>query len=260
MAADLRGPHLQTLGMLASALAGRPVAVAAGADGDSPWTDGQTVFVDPSADGRATLQAIAVQASMIGADSFETDFLKPLVRHPRVTKRYLMLEGHRALIANAVVLPKMLATLGDRDIADRSDSPEMSLSIASAKAPLGDPPTVFGTIRITKVLAASARVAKQIAREVVGHAPRDEGKKELEELDDAEIDDSDEPDLFSSPIGGHTFIGCLTIGASADAASLRSVFGTAAHATIDRPELLSDVIGRLFRSAVRAAEVRRRVS
>jgi hypothetical protein len=53
---------------------------------------------------------------------------------------------------------------------------------------------------------------------------------------------------------------CLTVGAGTDVASLQKVFGSAAHATIARPELLTGVVGPLFRSALRAAEVRRRVS
>jgi nitric oxide reductase activation protein len=53
---------------------------------------------------------------------------------------------------------------------------------------------------------------------------------------------------------------CLSIGASTDAATLRRVFGSAAHATIPRAEQLSQVIGPLFRSALRSAGVRRRVS
>jgi nitric oxide reductase activation protein len=53
---------------------------------------------------------------------------------------------------------------------------------------------------------------------------------------------------------------CLTVGAATDAASLRAVFGSAAHAMIGGPEQLSGVIGPLFRSALRAAEVRRRIA
>jgi nitric oxide reductase activation protein len=53
---------------------------------------------------------------------------------------------------------------------------------------------------------------------------------------------------------------CLTVGASTDVASLRRVFGSAAHATIGRPEQLAGVVGPLFRSAIRSAETRRRVS
>ena len=51
---------------------------------------------------------------------------------------------------------------------------------------------------------------------------------------------------------------CLTIGAGTDAEALRRVFGSAAHAAIPRPEQLRHVIGPLFRSAIRSAEVRRR--
>ena len=51
---------------------------------------------------------------------------------------------------------------------------------------------------------------------------------------------------------------CLTIGASTDTDALRRVFGSAAHATIPRPEHLSRLLGPLFRSALGAAEVRRR--
>jgi nitric oxide reductase NorD protein len=53
---------------------------------------------------------------------------------------------------------------------------------------------------------------------------------------------------------------CLTIGAGTDVQSLRSVFGSTAHATIGRPDQLAGVIGPLFRSALRAAEVRRKVA
>jgi nitric oxide reductase activation protein len=53
---------------------------------------------------------------------------------------------------------------------------------------------------------------------------------------------------------------CLTIGAGTDVESLRRVFGSTAHASIARPDQLASVIGPLFRSAIRSAEVRRRVS
>ena len=79
---------------------------------------------------RANLEAIAVQASMIAAGSLDPDVVRPLVRHPRLARRYLAVEGHRALVANADLLPGVLASLGDRDIASRSDSPAASLTHA----------------------------------------------------------------------------------------------------------------------------------
>jgi hypothetical protein len=193
--------------MLASAFAGRPLAVAAQQPGGPPWTDGQTVFIDPSLPRRANLAAIAVQASMIAAGSLDPDIVRPLARHSRLARRYLAVEGHRALVANADVLPRVLASVGDPDVASRSNSPTGSLSLASGRAAIDDPPPEFGVIRANKVLAASSRAARQTGQEKPGHVPRSQRRQELADLDDGEVDDSDDPDLFTSPVGGGGFIG-----------------------------------------------------
>lgn len=198
--------RLQALGMLASALAGRAVAVAGLPPGEPAWTDGQTIHVDAAGPPRAQLKAVAVQASMIAAGSLEPDVVGALVRRRKLAKRYLSVEGHRALVANAPLLPSVLASLGDRDIAGRSDSPDASLDIAARRVALEDPPSEFGVIRAAKVMSACARLAKQ-DEEKAGHVPRRNGATELEELDDGEVDDSDDPDLFTSPVGGGGFIG-----------------------------------------------------
>ena len=52
---------------------------------------------------------------------------------------------------------------------------------------------------------------------------------------------------------------CLSIGTDADVDALRRVFGTAAYAAISRVELLPLVVGPLFRSGLRSAELQRRV-
>lgn len=207
MADDSGAQRLQALGMLASALAGRAVAVAGLSPGEPAWTDGQTIYVDAAAPARAKLEATAVQASMIAAGSLDPDVVGSLVRHPRLAKRYLAVEGHRALLANAHVLPTVLVSVGDRDIASRSDSAAASLELAAGRAPVGDPPPAFGVIRAAKVMAACARVTKQDEQEAPGHVPRRDGPRELAELDDGEVDDSDDPDLFTSPVGGGGFIG-----------------------------------------------------
>ena len=71
MADDARDDRLQGLGMFASALAGRPVAVAELQPGEPSWTDGQTIYIDAAARARARLEAVAVQASMIAAGSLD---------------------------------------------------------------------------------------------------------------------------------------------------------------------------------------------
>ncbi|AFM16722.1 nitric oxide reductase activation protein [Mycolicibacterium chubuense NBB4] len=196
------------LAMLASALAGRPVAVAPAGAGEPPWTDGQTVFVDTSASARERLESVAVQASLIAAGSLAPEIVGDLVRHSRLTKRYLAVEGHRALIAIESLLPGVLGGLADRRTGSRSDSAATSLAIAAGKETLADPPVVFGVIRPKKVLAAVGRSAQQADQETPGHVPRRrDDKQALEELDDGEVDDTDDPDLFSSPVGGGGFLG-----------------------------------------------------
>lgn len=194
------------LGMLASALAARPVAVAAADAGAGPWTDGETVFVDPTAPERTRLESVAVQASLIGAGSLDPEVIGALVRHRRLAKRYLAVEGHRALLANRALLPNSLGALADRSIGVRTGSPAASLELARGREVLSDPPAAFGVIRARKVLAACA-AAKPADEHSVGHIPRRQGNRELDALDDSDIDDSDDPDLFSSPVGGGGAIG-----------------------------------------------------
>jgi nitric oxide reductase NorD protein len=206
---DASADRLQALGMFASALAGRPVAVAELQSGEPPWTDGQTIHVDPSARAHAKLEAIAVQASMIAAGSLDPDVVRPLVRHPRLARRYLAVEGHRALVLNSDLLPGRLASVGNRDIASRSDSPAASLRIADGRVAIDDPAPEFGVIRAAKVLAACSRAATQQDQDKPGHVPRGRGAKELEEFQDLKddaIDDSGDPDMFTSPVGGGCFI------------------------------------------------------
>ncbi|MDT5164737.1 MAG: nitric oxide reductase NorD protein, partial [Mycobacterium sp.] len=110
MASYAAADRLQAWGMLASALAGRIVAVAELQAGASSWTDGQTIYIDAGARTRAKLEAIAVHASMLAAGSLEPEVVTHLVRHPRLARRYLAVEGHRALVANRELLPVVLAS------------------------------------------------------------------------------------------------------------------------------------------------------
>lgn len=192
--------------MFASALAGRPMAVVGLQPGAPPWTDGQTIYIDPSA-GPEALKAVAAQASMIAAGSLEPDALRPLAGHPRLARRYLTIEAHRALVAHSGLLPRALASMGDRDVASLSDSPGASLGIARGRVAIDDPASEFGVIRVAKVLAACSRAATQQDEAEAGHVPRRGGRTEPEEFDDGQVDDSDDPDMFTSPVGGAGFIG-----------------------------------------------------
>jgi hypothetical protein len=159
------------LAMVASALAGRSVAVAPLERGEPSWTDGQTVFVDLAA-GAGVLESIAVQASLIAAGSLDVETVRPMSRKSRLAARYLALEGHRALAANADLLPGTLARLSDPAVASRTDSPAVSLSVATGNEEVSDPPAAFGVMQVKKVLAAGERAAKHVDHDIVGKSQR----------------------------------------------------------------------------------------
>jgi nitric oxide reductase NorD protein len=191
----------QRFGLLASALAGRTVAVAAAEPGTPAWTDGITVFVDPTASEVNQLESASVQASMIAGGGLEPDVVRKLLRRPTLARRYLAIEGQRALAANDDLLPYPVRSLIDLDIATRSHSPAESLAVAG-NSKLADPPASFGVIRARELLAAHP-VAQQ--PDAAGaHDPRRKSQKELPELDDEaeDADGSDVMDPFSSPVGG----------------------------------------------------------
>ncbi|MDT5177501.1 MAG: nitric oxide reductase NorD protein [Mycobacterium sp.] len=175
--------------------------------GEPPWTDGQTIFVDPEMAPRTILGMVAVQSSLVAAGSLDGVVVRALSR-ARVAERYLAIEGHRALVENSRLLPGVLSALADRAAAGRSDSPAASLAIAAGRDQVEAVPSAFGVIRPKRVLAAAAHAARHSDGEAVGHAPRNQGERELEELDDGEVEDPDSGrDMFSSPVGGAGFIG-----------------------------------------------------
>jgi hypothetical protein len=211
---DVDPDGMERLGMLASALSGRALQVASTEAGEPAWTDGTTIFVDPSGTPRDRLEALAVQASLLAAGSLEPDVLRRLKRRPALARRYLAVEGHRALAVNDDLLPPLVRSLIDCDVASRTDSPATSLAAAQRGEAIDDPPRTFGSIR-TRDLLASSRPADEStpARE---HIPRRERDKLAAELDedgddsgDGSGDGEDAIDVFSSPVGGGGGVGRL---------------------------------------------------
>jgi hypothetical protein len=203
---DGHGP--QRLRLLASAVAGRTVAVAAGEPGEPAWTDGITVFVDAALGSRAQVESVTVQASLLGGGGLDPGIARKLLRRPALARRYLAVEGQRALAANEDLLPFSLRSMIDLDIATRANSPAESLAVATGKDRLDDPQENFGVIKARNLLAARTAAAQT---EVSGaHASRSESKKALAELDDAvDAADDDVMDPFSSPVGGGGVAGKL---------------------------------------------------
>jgi nitric oxide reductase NorD protein len=202
----MRDEALGRFGLLASAIAGRPLEVAPADAGQPAWTDGATVFVDPDARPDEQLCGIAVQASLLAAGSLSAEIIGRLPRRQAGGRRYLTLEGHRALAAQGLLIPSSVRSLVDHETAARTASPEESLALATGREAVADPPPAFGTIRVRELRDVD-RAAEPAAAE---HMPRRDRDETLRELDDGE-ENEHEPFAFdiSSPVGGGGAIGRL---------------------------------------------------
>jgi nitric oxide reductase NorD protein len=195
------------LGLLASAISSRALRVAPGEPGKPAWTDGRVVFVDAAIDKREQVEAVAVQASLLAAGSLEPDVVRRLTRRTALARRYLAVEGHRALAAIEDLLPPSLRSLIEPDVATRADSPAASLALALGQEAIGDPPGSFGAIRARRLLASINRADGSAT--TGRHVPREQRNQVLAELADDDDDDGTASDLFSSPVGGGGALGRL---------------------------------------------------
>ncbi|MET0903449.1 MAG: VWA domain-containing protein [Acidimicrobiales bacterium] len=201
--------ELEHLRLVASALAGRTVDVAATDAGEPAWTDGSTVYVPGDATGADRVRMIGVQASLLAAGSLEPEVVRTLARRPQLLRRYLAVEGHRALVANEEVLPPSVRRLVVGATVARAGSVEASLELARSRQAIEDAPRLFGTIHPRRLLAAADRTEMARATASAGlTTPGTDDRADLIELPD---DDDDESigHRLSSPVGGGGAVGRL---------------------------------------------------
>jgi hypothetical protein len=191
--------------MLACALAGRTVKVAPAGVGKPPWTDGTTIYVDDATAPADWLRSLAVQSCLIAAGSLDPAVISGLARRPALARRYLAIEGGRAVRAGAGVLPPPLVHLVGLGVHTSSASPAQSLTMAGAHGPVDDPPACFGVIRPRKLLAAAG------STDPMAHGGRrmtQTRESDLTVLDD-EVESAGIDDPFSSPVGAGGPLGRL---------------------------------------------------
>jgi hypothetical protein len=200
---------LSRLGLLASAISGRVLQVATGEPGAPAWTDGRVVFVDADLDTRRQVEALAVQAALLAAGSLDPDVVRRLARRSALARRYLAVEGHRALAVVEGVLPPSVRARIDSAVAARADSPAASLAAALGSEAIGDPPECFGAIRARELLAGARRADTRAPATGgdISREPVDPVRVDLAEAGDE--DDGTAMDLFSSPVGGGGAVGRL---------------------------------------------------
>lgn len=203
---DDDAPDVQVHALLASALAGRTVAVRSVPAGEPAWTDGVTVYLDVATGTAFQRRCLAVQASLLAADSLNPAILRTLGRRAALARRYLAIEGHRALACNEELLSRDIRTLLDPALAAITNSAQTSLDLALSRVVLPEPPAAFGILRPRRMASGSndpGGPGRHVARK--GH------DKELRELDEDAVDDADLDvlDNFTSPVGGGGAVGKL---------------------------------------------------
>ena len=164
----------------------------------------------PTPAARDQVRMLGVQASLVAAGSLEPDVVRSLARRPQLARRYLAVEGHRALAANERCLPPSVRRLVDRELAAGSTSAEASLELARSRQAIDDAPPVFGTIHARRLLAAVDRARRpprpSPRRRRRRRRPGPHGAGRAPDEDD---DDEDLGHLLSSPVGGGGAVGRL---------------------------------------------------
>ncbi len=135
--------------LLASAIAGRSVAVAAAMPGEAAHTDGRTIFIAEDFDRGGQRNQVILQSGLLGGGSLAPEILKHLRGRPRITDRYLALEGRRIL----ATLPGGLSRSIDAG-PPVTHTPAQSLAVASSRKPVPTAPVWFGRIRPARVLGS----------------------------------------------------------------------------------------------------------
>jgi nitric oxide reductase NorD protein len=190
------------LALLASTIADRPLRVGLAAPGEPAHTDGAAVLVEAGAPFDQQRRQALLQAALLGAGSLDGPHLRALRGRARLARRYLALEGRRALAELGAAVPA-LARLSRECGAAETGGPAESLARAQSRAPLAEPPAWFGQLRPGRLLAAppggsSAPTDKDLQRALQQMAAA-EPEAEEDDDDGDEGEESKLLKLFSHP-------------------------------------------------------------
>jgi hypothetical protein len=198
---DTPAQRLRRFRLLASGIAGRALEVSAAMPGEAAWTDGGVVFLDPGASAADQVAALAVQASLIAAGSLDPALARQLRGRPSLARRYLAVEGHRALARSEDLLPWPARSLIDWAVAARVGGPAASLAIARGREVITGPPPGFGVIRPGRLLVSPGR--RETAAAGTGWVPGSREPARQGRDGDDEAGQAGQPlEFFANAVGG----------------------------------------------------------
>lgn len=187
--------------LLASAVAGCGVRLERTLAGEPSYTDGHAIFLAEGGGRQADLSGLAVQGALLAAGSLDAALLKRMVGRPSLARRYLSIEGWRALAACGDLLPGVPVVASARRAKLWPSSPEESLAMAISRREVPAPPEVFGVIRPRRVLAAGP------VEEAGVPTAQDLARQQLTQEDIPDFDEDEETaelgkvaKLFSNPL------------------------------------------------------------
>lgn len=167
--------------------------------GQAAHTNGRVVFVSAGGSIDSQRREVVLQCALLAAGSLDLRAIAILRGRPAVARRYLSLEGRRALVELADRL-RLAATLiqDERTI----DSAEESLEIARSRARVAAPPAWFGVIK-PSLIAGTPQIGggrpteRDLHRAIDEHEAADHGD---DEDDGRPAERSKILTLFESPV------------------------------------------------------------
>lgn len=201
--------EVSSLRILASAIAGRAVDVALADPGRRTWSDGWTIYLEPTADRAEAVRLLGVQASLLAVGSLDREMLDALGRGKNLARRYLAIEGHRALLVNEPALPPEVGRLIDHGQAFGLQSPHDSLARAREQRSI-EPDWILGDIHPRQVRPDDTEPGG--ASFAIGDDAQTTRSKSVEAADLDTLDNDDGFDLgnlMTSPVGGGGPLGKL---------------------------------------------------
>jgi nitric oxide reductase NorD protein len=176
------GPSADRWSVLATALCSQRVSV--GLDASTPaWTDGQLIVVSSLDEAR---REVILQSALLVAGSLSPHIVRSLRGRPSLCRRYLSVEGRRALsLLESWVPSAALPDPGPLPIGvEASTSPESSLAIARSRVHLPAPPSWFGTVRPRRITDATGFSVEKRADDLTFRVKRLDHHQLFDEVDD----------------------------------------------------------------------------
>ncbi|MGV6806554.1 MAG: VWA domain-containing protein [bacterium] len=191
---------MHLLELLASAISAESLTVTVQKSSGLTYTDGKTIYLDPSLDQDQKRDAVVLQAMLLGSGSLTKERARALLGRPGVASKYLVLEIYRCLGQYADILPSPLLNRYPKpDAVPLTGTVEESLEKASLKRLELPSLAVFGMVRPMELrkLAPSEKGGKLSDKELAGKFETSNAEEHDEETETSE---SKILNMFKNPL------------------------------------------------------------